>query len=115
MVTTPTEDPVRCVVFYRMLIRVVELLADGRMMQGDITALRQGGWTFKTEPIERVRAVAEALVLKTNLARVLTVGVVLAPPRHSRSSGHNAQSPNIMAPVPMPESQSTKRMSAFTS
>ena len=73
VVTTPTEDPVRSVVFYRMLIRVVELLTDGRMMQGDITALSQGGWTFKTDSTERVRAIAEALVLKDRLAKLAVV------------------------------------------
>ena len=67
VVLEPTEEPVKCVIFYRALVKVVELYQDGRMMQGYATALSKGGWTFKIDSEERVRAIASALALHHNL------------------------------------------------
>ena len=78
--TEPTEEPVRCVIFYRALVRVVELHVDGRMFQGDATALSKGGWTFKLDAGERVRSIAIARVLEHQL---------LATPEVERSPEHN--------------------------
>ena len=49
IVLEPTEEPVRCIIFYRALVKVVELYVDGRMMQGDASALSKGGWSFKLQ------------------------------------------------------------------
>ena len=46
IVFEPTDEPVRCIIFYRALVRVVELYVDGRMFPGDATALSKGGWTL---------------------------------------------------------------------
>ena len=54
IVLEPTKEPVRCIIFYRALVKVVELYADGRMMQGDASALTKGGWTFKIDEGELV-------------------------------------------------------------
>eukprot|EP00973_Karenia_brevis_P009582 1293790-Karenia_brevis.AAC.1 len=35
IVLEPTEEPVKIVVFYRAIVKLVELYVDGRMMQGD--------------------------------------------------------------------------------
>ena len=40
---------------------------DGRMMQGDASALHKGGWSFKLDEGERVRAIAGATVLESQL------------------------------------------------
>ena len=40
------------------------------MFQGDATALSKGGWTFKLEEKERVRALAIAAVLENQLQAV---------------------------------------------
>ena len=71
IVLEPTEEPVRCIIFYRALVKVVELYVDGRMMQGDATALSKGGWTFKLEEGEKVRAIASATVLEHESIPVL--------------------------------------------
>ena len=63
----PTEEPVRCVIQYHALAKVVELLVDGRMMQGDASALSKGGWTFKINDEERIHAIASAAVLESKL------------------------------------------------
>jgi hypothetical protein len=66
IVLEPTEEPLRAIVFYRALVKVVELQVDGRMMQGDATALSRGGWSFKVQEEERIRAVAIAAALEIN-------------------------------------------------
>ena len=67
IVLEPTEEPVRCVIFYRALVKVIELYVDGRMMQGDASALSKGGWSFKLDEGERIRAIATATVLENQL------------------------------------------------
>ena len=64
----PTEEPLEGIIFYRALVKVVELYVDGRMMQGDASALSKGGWSFKVDEGERVRAIAAAVVLENQLA-----------------------------------------------
>ena len=63
IVLTPTESAVKIIVPYANLVRVVELYVEGRMMQGDASALSKGGWTFKVDSQEKVRAISEAMVL----------------------------------------------------
>ena len=65
IVLEPTEEPVRCVIPYRALVKVVELHVDGRMFQGDASALSKGLWSFKLDDEERIRAIAAAAVLET--------------------------------------------------
>ena len=72
IVLEPTEEPARCIIFYRALVKVVELYADGRMMQGDASALTKGGWTFKIDEGERVRVIACAAVLQNHLLSLPT-------------------------------------------
>ena len=67
----PIEEPVRCIIFYRALVKVVELYVDGTMTHGDdASALSKGGWSFKIEEGERIRAIASATALED---RMLTV------------------------------------------
>jgi hypothetical protein len=66
-VLEPTEEPVRIIVFYPALVKVVELLTGGRMMQGDTTVLTRGGWSFKVREEEKLRAIAIATVLEDKL------------------------------------------------
>ena len=54
IVLEPTEEPVKVLIFYPALVKVVELLTGGRMMQGDSTALTRGGWSFKVREEERI-------------------------------------------------------------
>ena len=42
MTTEPTPEVAKAIVFYSALVKVVELLQDGRMMQGDATILAKG-------------------------------------------------------------------------
>ncbi len=65
--TEPTEEIVRCQIPYRALVKVVELYVDGRMFQGDASALSKGGWSFKLDAGERVRSIAIATVLEKEL------------------------------------------------
>ncbi len=67
IVTEPTEETVRCQIQYRALVKVVELYVDGRMFQGDASALSKGGWSFKLDAGERVRSIAIATVLEKEL------------------------------------------------
>ena len=60
----PTEDFVKLTILYRTLVKVVELHVDGRMFQGDASALAKGGWSFKLSEEESVRAIAGALILE---------------------------------------------------
>ena len=62
IVTEPAEEAVKCMIFYRALVKVVELYVDGRMFQGDASALSKGGWAFKVDEHERVRAISSALL-----------------------------------------------------
>ena len=39
----PTEEVVKVVIPYQAIVKLVELYADGRMMQGDATELTKGG------------------------------------------------------------------------
>ena len=73
VVLDPTEELVKVVIFYRALVKVVELGADGRMAQGDASALSKGGWSFKIDPSESVRAIAEASVLRRRCESRLTL------------------------------------------
>ena len=68
-VLEPTEDPVQCVVFYRAIVKVVELYVDGRMMQGHASTLSKGGWSFKVYEGESIRAIASALIADAQLSR----------------------------------------------
>ena len=61
VVLEPTEEPVKTSIPYRALIKVVELHMDGRMFQGDATTLSKGGWTYRIDADESVRAVAAAV------------------------------------------------------
>ena len=63
IVLTPTESAVKIIVPYANIVKLVELYVEGRMMQGDASALSKGGWTFRVESRERVRAISEAMVL----------------------------------------------------
>ena len=77
IVLEPTEEPVRTIIFYRALVKVVELLQDGRMMQGDASTLSKGGWSFKVHEGETVRAIASALVLEDKLLSLPRSGLCL--------------------------------------
>jgi hypothetical protein len=44
---TPGTEPAKAVVFYIALVKVVELLGDCRMMQGDSSDLAKGGWALR--------------------------------------------------------------------
>ena len=65
----PTEEVVKITILYRTLIKVVELYVDGRMFQGDASALTKGGWTFKLSEEEEIRAIAGALVMEHELKK----------------------------------------------
>jgi hypothetical protein len=67
IVLVPTEEPVRSIIFYSALVKVVELYVDGRMMQGDASVLTKGGWSFKVDSAERIRAIAGAVALDRRL------------------------------------------------
>ena len=62
IVLEPTEEPVKCLIHYRALVKVVELYVDGRMMQGDASSLSKGGWSFRLDAGERIRAIAIAIL-----------------------------------------------------
>jgi hypothetical protein len=66
-VLEPTEEPVRIIVLYVALVKVVELQVGGRMMQGDTTVLTRGGWSFKLREEEKLRAIAIATILEDKL------------------------------------------------
>ena len=53
---------------YRTLVKLVELYVDGRMMQGDATALGKGGWSFRIEKEDSIRAIASAIVAEEKAA-----------------------------------------------
>ena len=59
-----------CIIFYRALVKVVELYVDGRMMQGDASALSKGGWSFKVHEKESVQAIASAAVIESRLLSI---------------------------------------------
>ena len=63
----PTEEPARLIIHYRNLVKAVELLVDGRLTNGDVAALVKGGWTFRVEKEERIRAIAAAMVIEHEL------------------------------------------------
>jgi hypothetical protein len=52
-VLEPIEEPVQCLIDYRTLVKVMELYADGRMLQGDASALSKGG--MKVNEFDLVR------------------------------------------------------------
>jgi hypothetical protein len=68
IVLEPTEEPVRIIVFYSALVKVVELQVGGRMMQGDTTVLTREGWSFKVREEEKIRAIFIATILEKLLA-----------------------------------------------
>ena len=70
IVLEPTTDPVKCVIFYPALVKVVELYQEGRMHQGDASALSKGGWAYKIRAEDRIRAIAEAVVETAEQAKV---------------------------------------------
>ena len=61
------DEPVKCVIPYAQLVRVVELYKDGAVLHGDATALSKGGWKYKISNDDKVRAVSAALVMKEKL------------------------------------------------
>ena len=65
----PTEELVKLTILYRTLVKVVELYVDGRMFQGDASALAKGGWSFKLSEEEAVRAIAGAMILDHQLRK----------------------------------------------
>ena len=67
-----TDDPVRSVLPYRSLVKGVELYQDGRMMQGDASALSKGGWSLKLSEGEAVRAIATAVTLEDKVLSLPT-------------------------------------------
>jgi hypothetical protein len=67
VVLEPTEEPVRSIIHYSALVKVVELYVDGRMMQGDASTLSKGGWSFKVNQGEQIRAIAGAIALSYQL------------------------------------------------
>ncbi len=67
IVLGPAEEPVRCLIYYQTLVKVVELYADGRVMQGDASALSKGEWSFKIDEDGRTPATAAAPVLQSQL------------------------------------------------
>jgi len=74
VVLEPTEEPVKSIIFYRALVKVVELYVDGRMFQGDASTLAKGGWTFKIDEGERIRAISSAIVVENQLLSTLKEG-----------------------------------------
>ena len=67
---TPSDTPVKIQIWYRMLVRLVEVYQDGRMMHGDSTALSRGGWTFRMTREDLKRGVALAAVLQDELLSI---------------------------------------------
>ena len=67
VVLEPTEDPVMVIVPYQALVKKIELYVDGRIHQGDASALAKGGWSFHLEDEETVMAIASAVVLSRAL------------------------------------------------
>ena len=53
IVLEPTDEYVKVMVSYTAVIRTVELHVDGRLMQGDASALSKGGWSLKMEDAEK--------------------------------------------------------------
>ena len=65
--TEPTDEIIKCIIYYRALVKAVELHVDGRMMQGDATQLSRGGWSFKMDEEEGVRAISAALLVARDI------------------------------------------------
>jgi hypothetical protein len=68
---TPGTESVRAVASYPAMVKVVELLADGRMMQGDASFLAKGVWAFRMNDNDLQRGLTEALRLLAREESVL--------------------------------------------
>ena len=75
----------RSLIGYQAIVKVVELYADGRMTNGDSSALCKGGWQFKIDREECLRAVAEAVIVSEALCGTVAGCDLDDPPRASRA------------------------------
>ena len=67
--TTPTNRGVEETVFYAALVKKVELKVDGTLLASDVTTLNKGGWAFKLEEKESIRALTGMVAFREELDR----------------------------------------------
>ena len=78
------DNPVTCQVPYNAIVKLVELYQDGRMSNGDASALRQGNGTYKLDDDETIRAISAACVLEDRM--LAAQGVCLQKGSHGHVS-----------------------------
>ena len=63
----PTEELVKLILPYRVLVLIVELSVEGKIVAGDLATLNKMGWSFRVTRRDKIRAISCAIAEKERL------------------------------------------------